>query len=153
MPMDIGFRTPCRQRVDFIGTYTIRSIRITHHNGIVCLGSYGAGIDDAVEIGMYQGQGGAGNVIGNVLFAHLTDRRPQGIYNTDPRSDGVTAEVLEIGWQPGACGDDFGTTCYQGLHTHLEAKWHYGWNTTLENCSNPPSVSYGVTWLDEYYTA
>ena len=106
-----------------------------------------------VEVEMYTGYLGAGNVIGNVLFAHVSSPISNGYYNTSPRGDGITAIVSGIGWNPGECGpDDWGTTCYVGIHVHMEAKWHYSYNSSLENCANYPLATYGGTWIYEYFT-
>ena len=159
-PLDIVLSSPCPQRVDFVGTYTIRSIRVTKLPGVTCLGSVPGGIDDAVEIEMYQGQGAAGNVIGNVLFAHIRGVIPNGIYNTVPTGNGITATVTGIGWIPrkvcvsddGSCAGSSGCGCYTAMNLHMEAKWHYNVNWGLENCALPyPSSLYGTTWIYEYF--
>ena len=148
-PLVIGFQTPGRQLLDFIGSTNIYRIKTIWRAGIVCADSPGGGIDDALEIEMYSGQNGDGTFIGKILYAHAYHDNPvNGTYNT--YVSGNRRVVTGLAWQP--IGSH---TCYQGIHTHFEAKYAYSANSSIGSCSGScsgyPCVTYGSTWIYEWY--
>lgn len=145
-PMDIGFQYGPSQ-LDFIASSNIHSIRTTRRNGIVCGGSATGGIDDALQIEMFTGLGGAGTMVAKLLYAHIKNPAADDIYNCYAWNG--KSRIQNLGLQPSYDPNYDG--CYSGVHTHFEATNINGYNANLGTCSSPyPTTSYGEPFLYEF---
>lgn len=145
-PVDIGFYYG-PQQLDFIATYTVKSIKTRRRYGIACVGSPGSPWDDALEIELFDQMQGLGRSIGKVIFAHVASMIGNGTYNTT-QIDGIRGMVSDVAWQaPNSCS----CSCYDGVHTHFDAYNSTYINGALDNCSSFPWAYYGSTWLYEFY--
>jgi len=160
---DLILASPCPQRIDFVGSSNVLSIRTTRSYNVICGGSCGGGISDRLLIELFRvavPSPSLSDRIGQIVIGHVNSIVANDVYYT--YASAGKRRVDQLGWvargvcssDNGSCaGADFPSGCYTAMHPHMEAYGHAGYNPAMQNCSSYPYLVPGTTWMYEFFKA